>query len=244
MSRRERLREFRAAVFTADGEALVSLLRAGPWPGGALQLVGDGLLAALAQNIGGARELAERCVTDLRERDWEGDEDLVAALTAGLGAGSAPLLRSLPVDLDELVDVLEGDAVAGGGRIDLRTGEVWPEAVFEYGIESKEEGEDEDLDDDERWLWVVSEGSRAGYRDMELFVAGVTEPDLADRMARALQGRGAFRRFRDELTRWPDLQDRWHVYSAERRRGRARAWLAAEGFTPVSPTADGAQKTT
>jgi hypothetical protein len=243
MSQRERLRELRAAVFSADGEALVSLLRAGPWPGHALQLIGDGLLAALAQNIGGARELAERCVTDLRERDWEGDEDLDAALSARLGAWPAPLLRSLPVDLDELVDVLEGDAAAGGGRIDLHTGEVWPESVFEYGIESEDEDE-EDLDDGERWLWVVSEGSRAGYRDMELFVAGVAEPDLADRMARALECRGAFRRFRDELTRWPDLQDRWYVYSAERRRGRARAWLAAEGFTPAALAADGAQKTT
>ena len=247
MSQRERLREFRAAVFTADGEALVSLLRAGPWPGHALQVIGDGLLAALAQNIGGARELAERCVTDLRDRDWDGDEDLVAALSARLGVGPTPLSRSLPVDLDQLVDVLEGDAGAGGGRIDLHTGEVWPEAVFEYGLESEDEGEDEGEDEDlhggDRWLWVLSEGSRAGYRDMELFVAGVAEPDLADRLARTLEGRGAFRRFKHELTRWPDLQDRWYVYSAERRRGRARAWLAAEGFIPAAPAADGAEMT-
>lgn len=241
MSRREQLREFRAAVFTANGDALVSLLRADPWPGHALQLIGDGLLAALDQNIGGARDLAERCVTELHERDWEGDEDLVGALTARLGAGPAPLLRSLPVDLDELVDVLEGDSVAGGGRIDLRTGEVWPEAVFEYGIESEQEAEG---DDGERWLWVISEGSRAGYCDMKLFVAGIAEPDLADRMARALEGRGPFRRFRDELSRWPELEDRWYGYSAERRRGRARAWLVGEGFTPASPAVDGAQKTT
>ena len=214
----------------------------GPWPGHALQLIGDGFLAALAQNSGGASELAAQCVTELRERDWEGDEDLAAALTASLGAGPAPLLRSLPVDLDELVDVLEGDAVAGGGRIDLHTGEVWPQAVFEYGIESEED--DDDLDDDGRWLWVVSEGSRAGYRDMRLFVAGVAEPDLAERLTRALEGRGAFRRFRNELTRWSDLRDRWYVYSAERRRGRARAWLAAEGFTPALPAADGAEQTT
>ena len=158
------------------------------------------------------------------------------------------MLRSVPVDLDQLVDVLEGDAVAAGGRIDLHSGEVWPEAVFEYRTESDEdedEDKDEDFDDDERWLCVVSEGSRAGYRDMELFVAGVAEPDLAERLARAVEGRGAFRRFRDELTRWPDLQDRWYVYSAERRRGRARAWLSAEGFTPAAPTAhDSAQQTT
>ena len=61
---------------------------------------------------------------------------------------------------------------------------------------------------------------------------------------RALEGRGAFRRFRNELTRWPDLRDRSYTYSAERRRGRARAWLAAEGFTAATPAADGAQKTT
>ena len=164
-------------------------------------------------------------------------------MAASLGVGPAPLLRSLPVDLDELVDVLEGDPVAGGGRIDLHTGEVWPAAIFEYGIES--EDEEGGLDDGERWLWVVSEGSRAGYRDMELFAAGVAEPDLADPIQRrTLEGRGAFRRFRGELTRWPDLQDRWYVYSAERRRGRARAWLASEGITPASQTAAyGAQKT-
>ena len=243
MSQRERPRQFRGAVFTKDGEALVSLLLAGPWPDHALQLIGDGLLAALAHNIGGARELAVRCVTELRERDWEGDEDLAAALTASLGAGPVSSLRSLPVDLDQLIDVLEGDALASGGRIDLHTGEVWPEAVFEYGIESEEE--DDDLDDDERWLWVVSVGSRAGYRDMELFVAGVAEPDPAEQLTRALEGRGAFRRFRNELTRWPDLQDRWYGYSAERRRGRARAWLAVEGFTPAAPTAgDASQQAT
>ena len=142
------------------------------------------------------RELGEWCVNDLRERDWEGDQELVAALTVSLRTGTATLLRSLPVDLDELADVLEGDAAAGGGRIDLHTGEVWPAAVFEIEIESEEEGEAEDLNDGERWRWVVSEGSRAGYRDMELFVAGVAEPDLADRMARTLEGQGPFRRFR------------------------------------------------
>ena len=73
---------------------------------------------------------------------------------------------------------------------------------------------------------------------MELFTATVTvtEPDLAERLARTLEGRGAFRRFRHELTHWPDLEDRWYAYSAERRRGRARAWLATQGLTPAAPT--------
>ena len=73
MSQREQLRGFRGAVFTADGQSLVSLLHAGPWPGHVLQLIGDGLLSALTQNTDGARESAARCVTELRERDWDGD---------------------------------------------------------------------------------------------------------------------------------------------------------------------------
>jgi hypothetical protein len=35
-----------------------------------LQLVGDGLLAALAQGVDGAKELATQCIGALRERGW------------------------------------------------------------------------------------------------------------------------------------------------------------------------------
>lgn len=232
MSQREQLRRFRGAVFSADGPAMVSLLRSGPWPGHGIQLLGDGLLAALAQHVDGASEFAVRCVAELRDRAWVGDEELAATLTAGLGLGPPPLLRALPVDLDQLVDVLEGDPVTGGGYLDLHTGEVWPQMVFDDGPDD----EDEDLDDEDRWLPVISEGSRDGYRDMERFTAAIAEPDLADRIARTLEGRGAFRRFRRELTNWPDLEDRWYAYSAERRRGRARAWLADNGLTPAATT--------
>ena len=45
------------------------------------------------------------------------------------------MLRPLPVDLEELAMILEGDPVHGGGRIDLRTGEVWPQSAIEYAEE-------------------------------------------------------------------------------------------------------------
>ncbi|MFZ2012465.1 MAG: UPF0158 family protein [Nocardioides sp.] len=218
----------RAAVASRDGETLLALLQE-PWPEHSLQLIGDGLLDALGRDVTGARGPASVCVAALRERDWEGDEELAAALDARLDAGATPLLRPLPVDLEQLADVLEGDPVAGGGRIDLQNGEVWPASAIEYAIEVG----DEDEDDRERWLWVANEGSRAGYRDMERFTAGVEDPDITDRLERALDGRGAFRRFRNQLTEWPELQSCWYAYSADRQRGRARAWLAAEGYTPT-----------
>jgi hypothetical protein len=66
-------------------------------------------------------------------------------------------------------------------------------------------------------------------------VIGPGDPNLADRLTRAISGRGAFRRFKNTLFDRPDLMTQWHAFSADRQRGRARSWLAAEGYTPTRP---------
>lgn len=76
-------------------------------------------------------------------------------------------------------------------------------------------------------------GSRDGYQDMVMFIDALDDPHLADRLARAISGRGAFRRFKDHLRARPEVLTRWYAFSADRQRGRARSWLAAEGYTPV-----------
>jgi hypothetical protein len=157
---REAVAELRGAVYRAEGEAVLPALRGRPLEP-ILQKAGDGLLVAVAQGIAGAPEAAARCAELLRERWWEGDEDLAVQLEAALGSGPAPMLRALPVDLEELSMMLEGDPLYGGGRIDLRTGETWPsgtEDVWseEVGEEDREDDSDpDDLDDaEDRWLYV------------------------------------------------------------------------------------------
>ena len=76
-------------------------------------------------------------------------------------------------------------------------------------------------------------GSRGGYRDMELFIATVGDPAIADRLEIAISGKGAFRRFKDVLSRWPSELQRYFLLSEERQRGRARAWLATQGYRPA-----------
>ena len=94
--------------------------------------------------------------------------------------------------------------------------------------------EDDEVDDDEgRWLYVDHQGSHDGYRDMERFIATVTNPEIADRLQIAITGKGAFRRFKDVLSRWPEEFGRYVMLRDERQRGRARAWLAAEGYRPA-----------
>ncbi|MEJ2871654.1 UPF0158 family protein [Actinomycetospora sp. OC33-EN08] len=202
---------------------MVSVLgRLDPWE--YLQIGGDGLLLALVQRVGGAAELAERWVEMLRERDREGDAELADQIEARLGRAPSPMLRPLTIDLEQLADVLEGDPTSPGGRIDLGTGEVWP--IFDDFL--MDQAADEDDGEDREWLEVPCLGSRASYRDMQDFISTLDDPGRRDRLEIAIEGRGAFRRFKDRL--WDDERARWHGFSEERRRGRARAWLADAGY--------------
>ena len=234
MTDREWRAALRSAVYRGDGVTVVAIARGDGIRANTLQLLGDGLLAALVQRVDQATELGAECIGALRRRGWCGDDELAEQLDAALGEGGIPMRRSLPVDLDELAMILEGDPLDGGGRIDLTTGEVWHRAAIDYAHEMGEEDEDESEDPD-RWLWVDCEGSSDGYRDMESFIGTIADPDSVDRLQIAIEGKGAFRRFKDVLSRWPNELERWSAFSEERQRGRARAWLAAAGYTSAPP---------
>ena len=88
-----------------------------------------------------------------------------------------------------------------------------------------------DLDPD-RWLGVPNVGSREAWHDMAGFIATVDDRVVADRLTDAIDGRGAFSRFRRELDRHPELIGRWRAFSAECRVGRARSWLPLRATTP------------
>jgi Uncharacterised protein family (UPF0158) len=224
-----------AAIYRGDGPAIVTvltghgrdLLQSTP------QLTGDGLLCALAQQLPAAPPLAAELVAIVRHRDWDGDAELADQLDPPSSVPGQMPLRPLPVDLEQLAAILEGDPRDGGGRIDLTTGEVWPQPAFDYGGITDMDDDDEDEDEDtSRWLRVDCEGSRASYHDMAEFITTIHDPDLADRLDRAIQGKGAFGRFKNQLAHHPTAFDRWFRFSAERQRGRARRWLASNGYRP------------
>jgi hypothetical protein len=231
--------QLRGAVYRGDGRAVIRLTRPDLKTNAtALQLIGDGLLHALAEHSEGAVERATECVAELAERAWPGDTALAEQLQALLGTGPTPILQPVPVDLAELADILEGDPTHGGGLLNRHTGELWPQAVIDYAQQGGDEIEGAPDEDPDRWLPVEPEGSHEGYRDMEIFIDTLPDPDQADRLQVAIQGRGAFRRFKDLLGRTPDELDRWFAFSEERQRGRARAWLANAGYKPCVPSTE------
>ncbi|MDV7246266.1 MULTISPECIES: hypothetical protein [Rhodococcus] len=53
---------------------------------------------------------------------------------------------------------------------------------------------------------------------------------LADRLTIAIAGRSAFRRFQDVLAQAPNEFHRYRLFTGEGSRGRARQWLADQGY--------------
>ena len=107
----------RAAVYRADTDALEVALNDDAWPENAMQLLGDAVLEVACQRPDDIRPAARRCVAALRDRDWEGDAELADQIESAFGWGPTPLLKRLPVDLEELAGVLEGDPLTGGGPV-------------------------------------------------------------------------------------------------------------------------------
>ncbi|UIX32013.1 UPF0158 family protein [Streptomyces sp. GQFP] len=225
------LRAVRGALHGPDGTALLAALRRGP-VSEVLQLAGDGVAGAAALGLPGAAQMAATFLGALRERGFRGDEELADVLRVSVGHAVNAVLRPIAVDLEMLAMLLEGTPAESGGRLDLSTGECRPTFTdeLETGFETFEKA-----DDPERWLSVPALGSRDGYQDMELFIEGLDDAALADRLRTAIRGRGAFRRFKDVLARDERAWRLFHRLSDERQLGRARAWLAEEGCRPRLP---------
>lgn len=190
---------------------------------GLLQTAGAAAVIALTEPAGEAA--VAPLVEALRARAWVGDAELVELLTA-LSSSSTTGRRALPVDLDMLDDVLSNPE---GGYLDRASGVVWPMSIVDDGQVEGLDGNGEDPDP-ERWLDVFGDGSREAYQDMVDFAGTVTETRAHDDLLVALEGRGAFRRFQAALDLHDTYRVHWRVLATERRAGRARAWLAEQGY--------------
>jgi hypothetical protein len=77
----------------------------------------------------------------------------------------------------------------------------------------------------DRFLRVDPASSREQYRWMERFVGSVSEPALRERLLIAIDGKGAFRRFKDVLLAFPAERERWFAYRSELLHFHIQTWL-------------------
>jgi hypothetical protein len=125
------------------------------------------------------------------------------------------------LDLEEIAEALSDQAgFDHRWLINRRTGAVVL-STSDTGMD------DEDPDGDPDLVGIEPLPPSVWYRDMADFAELLSDESAARRLARALRGKGAFRRFGDELHQeYPQLLPAWRAFRDARARGHAVGWLA------------------
>jgi len=126
------------------------------------------------------------------------------------------------LDLDEIATAL-ADQTDYEHRwlIDPQTGEIafW---TADTGIDGQRPVDLDELD----LVCIGPLPSYVWYEDMADFAEWISDEAAGRRLARAIQGKGAFRRFKNELHQeYPQLLPVWHAWADVRAKRRAVEWL-------------------
>ena len=136
------------------------------------------------------------------------------------------MLELAKLDLDDIATSLQNqinDGFEFMELIDPTTGEL---AVWSSDTGLNDDRTTFDLDEVDL-VAIRALPSHVWYQDMADFAELVSDEKAARRLARALDGRGAFRRFRSELhEEYPGLLPAWRAFSDSRARSRAVEFLA------------------
>lgn len=84
-------------------------------------------------------------------------------------------------------------------------------------------------DVDNRYRVIPKQDSHDGYRDMQEYIWSLEDEHLRELLEVAIQGSGAFRRFKDVLSRYLEAQEIWFRFRDEREKRRMSDWLASQG---------------
>jgi len=84
-----------------------------------------------------------------------------------------------------------------------------------------------------RYIRVERDEPYDDYRTMERFVDTVNDARLRERLWDAIEGRGAFRRFKDLLARHPQVEEEWFEFKDSWLQKRVADWLEFHDIEPV-----------
>ncbi|MEP7052696.1 MAG: UPF0158 family protein [Pseudomonadota bacterium] len=145
------------------------------------------------------------------------------------GTGGPQQLRDIPVDWEALEDAFENNAPEVHSYLHLATGEVLRvvDGIADPEMHTR-------IASDTTYMRIEPVSSREQYRWMERFIPMVDEGELRDQLSAAIDGKGAFRRFKDVLMTYGTDRERWFAFRSERLRVFMEAWLTAHGLAPVA----------
>ncbi|MBI5102722.1 MAG: hypothetical protein HZB33_12940 [Nitrospirae bacterium] len=84
----------------------------------------------------------------------------------------------------------------------------------------------------DRYVRIPERRSGAGYEAMRKFAEGLKNAVLKGELDEILEGKGAFRKFKDALEGHPKEKKQWYTLNARSARGEILKWLASAGIEP------------
>jgi hypothetical protein len=132
--------------------------------------------------------------------------------------------KTLKIDMDELCSAIEDNSYEHEYYLDLETGEIL--FLSEY-LDDEERGKLRGRIDDDprRYERIPKAESHEGYEDMVDFIATVKDERLVELLEVAINGKGAFRRFKDVLLNYPEERERWFQFKDDKMEEKALEWL-------------------
>lgn len=137
-------------------------------------------------------------------------------------------MRQVPVDWEALEDAFENNAPEVHSYLHLMTGEVLRivDGVADPQMHAR-------IASDNHYVRIDPVSSREQYRWMERYIPMVDDAELRAKLTASIDGKGAFRRFKDVLMAHGPERERWFAFRSERLRIFMEAWLNAHALTAV-----------
>lgn len=136
------------------------------------------------------------------------------------------------LDWDALEIAVERNASDTESFLDLSTGQIVTIVAGDPEAPLRRQEVSENI---RNYLRVEPASSREQYRWMERFVGSVADEALRERLIISIDGKGAFRRFKDVLLAYPAERERWFSYRADLLHWHIHQWLDAHDIRPSNP---------
>ena len=136
-----------------------------------------------------------------------------------------PVIRGpvrIELDWDALEIAVERNSPDTDSYLDLTTGRVLTITAGDPEATINRQNVSENI---RNFLRVEPASSREQYRWMERFVGSVVDEPLRERLIISIDGKGAFRRFKDVLLAYPAERERWFSYRADLLHWHIQNWL-------------------
>jgi len=160
------------------------------------------------------------------------EENFMSDLDKPSSEVGSPPMREVPIEWEALEDAFENNAPEVHSYLHVVTGEVLRvvDGIADPDMHAR-------IASDATYMRIEPVSSREQYRWMERFIPMVEDVPLRDQLTSAIDGKGAFRRFKDVLMSFNAEREKWFTFRSERLRVFMEAWLNSHGLKPVARSA-------